>query len=85
MSEAYRSTLDIGFDVRGGLLIRQLHHWAALVFVAAIAVHLLRVFSTGAFRRRREVNWLIGMTLFVLARAEASPDTVVRSGLPMTL
>ncbi|MBZ6176163.1 ubiquinol-cytochrome c reductase cytochrome b subunit [Streptomyces olivaceus] len=70
MSEAYRSTVDISFDVRGGLLIRQLHHWAALVFLSAIGVHLLRVFFTGAFRRPREVNWLIGGTLFVLALAE---------------
>ncbi|AIJ11649.1 cytochrome bc1 complex cytochrome b subunit [Streptomyces lividans] len=70
MSEAYRSTLDISFDVRGGLLIRQAHHWASLVFLSAIGVHLLRVFFTGAFRRPREVNWLIGLTLFVLALAE---------------
>ncbi|MFC8083160.1 cytochrome bc complex cytochrome b subunit [Streptomyces sp. NPDC057340] len=70
MSEAYRSTVDISFDVRGGLLIRQLHHWAALVFLSAIGVHLLRIFFTGAFRRPREVNWLIGLTLFVLALAE---------------
>ncbi|MGW7278625.1 cytochrome bc1 complex cytochrome b subunit [Streptomyces sp. NPDC054844] len=70
MSEAYRSTMDISFDVRGGLLIRQLHHWAALVFLSAIGVHLLRVFFTGAFRRPREANWLIGVTLFVLALAE---------------
>jgi ubiquinol-cytochrome c reductase cytochrome b subunit len=70
MSEAYRTTLDISFDVRGGLLIRQLHHWAALVFLSAIGVHLLRVFFTGAFRRPREVNWLIGVTLFVLALVE---------------
>ncbi|MEG3630113.1 cytochrome bc1 complex cytochrome b subunit [Streptomyces poriticola] len=70
MSEAYRSTLEISFDVRGGLLIRQMHHWAALVFVAAIGVHLLRVFFTGAFRRPREANWVIGVTLFLLALAE---------------
>ncbi|MCH5672010.1 cytochrome bc1 complex cytochrome b subunit [Streptomyces gilvus] len=70
MTEAYQSTLHISFDVRGGLLIRQLHHWAALVFLAAIGVHLLRIFFTGAFRRPREVNWLIGVTLFVLALAE---------------
>ena len=70
MSEAFDSTLHISFDVRGGLLIRQMHHWAALVFVAAIGVHLLRVFFTGAFRRPREVNWLIGVTLLVLALAE---------------
>ncbi|MER6984301.1 ubiquinol-cytochrome c reductase cytochrome b subunit [Streptomyces carpinensis] len=70
MSEAYRSTLHISFDVRGGLLIRQLHHWAALVFLAAVGAHLLRVFFTGAFRRPREINWAIGVTLFLLALAE---------------
>ena len=70
MSAAYESTLDISFDVRGGLLLRQLHHWAALVFLAAIGLHLLRIFFTGAFRRPREVNWLIGVTLFLLALAE---------------
>ncbi|WP_268221808.1 cytochrome bc1 complex cytochrome b subunit [Streptomyces sp. EMB24] len=69
-SEAYASVLHISFDVRGGLLIRQIHHWAALVFVAAIGVHLLRIFFTGAFRRPREVNWTIGVTLFLLALLE---------------
>jgi ubiquinol-cytochrome c reductase cytochrome b subunit len=70
MSEAYASTLHITFDVRGGLLMRQIHHWAALVFVAAISIHMLRVFFTGAFRRPREINWLIGVTLFLLAILE---------------
>jgi len=70
MSQAYASTLHISFDVRGGLLMRQIHHWAANLFVAAIAVHLLRVFFTGAFRRPRELNWLIGVVLFALAMAE---------------
>ncbi|MFF8908557.1 cytochrome b N-terminal domain-containing protein [Streptomyces olivaceoviridis] len=60
-SEAYASVLHIGFDVRGGLPVRQLRHWAALVFVAAIGVHLLRIFFTGAFRRPREVDWTIGI------------------------
>ncbi|MDT3396852.1 ubiquinol-cytochrome c reductase cytochrome b subunit [Streptomyces sp. B1866] len=69
-SEAYASVLRISFDVRGGLLIRQVHHWAALVFVAAAGVHLLRVFFTGAFRRPREANWVIGVTLFLLAVVE---------------
>ncbi|MGW2465202.1 cytochrome bc1 complex cytochrome b subunit [Streptomyces sp. NPDC001761] len=69
-SEAYASVLHISFDVRGGLPVRQLHHWAALVFVAAIGVHLLRIFFTGAFRRPREVNWTIGVTLFLLALLE---------------
>jgi ubiquinol-cytochrome c reductase cytochrome b subunit len=70
MSEAYASTMNISFDVRGGLLMRQIHHWAAIVFVAAIMVHLLRVFFTGAFRKPRELNWLIGVTMWVLAFTE---------------
>ncbi|KAB7847230.1 cytochrome b [Streptomyces mobaraensis] len=70
VSDAYASTLHISFDVRGGLLIRQTHHWAALVFVAALGVHLLRVFFTGAFRRPRELNWAVGVTLFLLALLE---------------
>ncbi|MEZ3182270.1 cytochrome bc complex cytochrome b subunit [Streptomyces pimonensis] len=70
MSEAFASTVDISFDVRGGLLIRQMHHWAALVFVAAIGVHMLRIFFTGAFRKPREGNWVVGVTLFALAVAE---------------
>ena len=69
MSEAYASTLDISFDVRGGLLIRQMHHWAALIFVAAIAVHMFRVFFTGAFRKPREFNWILGVGLATLALA----------------
>ena len=70
MTEAYSSTLAISFDVRGGLLMRQLHHWAALLFTAAISVHLLRVFFTGAFRKPREINWVIGTLLLVLALLE---------------
>ncbi|MFF3020379.1 cytochrome bc complex cytochrome b subunit [Streptomyces sp. NPDC057939] len=66
MSEAFASTLDISFDVRGGLLIRQIHHWAALIFVAAMMVHMMRVFFTGAFRKPREINWIFGFLLLVL-------------------
>ena len=67
ISLAYDTTLRISFDVKGGLLIRQVHHWAALLFVASIVVHLMRIFFTGAFRKPREVNWVIGVTLLVLA------------------
>lgn len=67
VSQAYASGLDLSFDVRAGLVMRQMHHWAALVFVAAIIVHLARVFFTGAFRRPREINWVIGLTLMLLA------------------
>ena len=70
MSEAYQSTLRISFDVRGGLLIRQIHHWAADLFVASLMIHMLRVFFTGAYRKPREVNWLIGIGLFTLALIE---------------
>ena len=66
MTRAYESTLDISFDVRGGLLIRQIHHWAALVFVAGMLVHMMRVFFTGAFRKPRELNWAFGWTLLFL-------------------
>ena len=58
------------FDVRGGLLIRQIHHWAALIFVAAMIVHMCRVFFTGAFRKPREINWLIGVGLITLGIVE---------------
>jgi ubiquinol-cytochrome c reductase cytochrome b subunit len=72
MSAAYDSTLSLSFDVRGGLFMRQLHHWAALLFVASIIVHLLRIFFTGAFRKPRETNWLIGVVLLVLAILEGA-------------
>jgi ubiquinol-cytochrome c reductase cytochrome b subunit len=67
VSQAYASAMDLSFDVRAGLVMRQIHHWAALIFVAAILVHLCRVFFTGAFRRPREINWVVGCTLFLLA------------------
>ena len=70
MSAAYSSTLNLTFDIRGGLLMRQVHHWAALLFIAAIGLHMLRVFFTGAFRKPREINWVIGFVLFILAMAE---------------
>jgi ubiquinol-cytochrome c reductase cytochrome b subunit len=70
MSAAYASTLHISFDVRGGLLMRQIHHWAALIFMAAMVAHLLRTFFTGAFRKPREANWLIGVGLVTLGIVE---------------
>jgi len=70
MTAAYASTLDLSFDVRGGLIMRQIHHWAALLFMAAIVVHLMRVFFTGAFRKPRELNWVLGVGLLVLGIVE---------------
>ena len=70
MSQAYQSTLNISFDVRGGLLMRQIHHWAALMFMVAIFAHMTRVFFTGAYRKPREINWLIGIGLLTLGMLE---------------
>ncbi|MDA8204215.1 MAG: cytochrome b N-terminal domain-containing protein [Chloroflexi bacterium] len=70
MSAAFSSVLALSFSVEGGLLARQAHHWAALLFIAAIVTHLTRIFLTGAFRRPRELNWVIGFTLLLLALAE---------------
>jgi ubiquinol-cytochrome c reductase cytochrome b subunit len=70
VSGAYASALHISFDVSGGLLARQVHHWAALVFVAAITLHLLRIVFTGAFRKPRDINYFIGVTLLALAILE---------------
>lgn len=70
MSRAFESTLDISFEVRGGMFARQLHHWSALLFMAAIVAHMFRIFFTGAFRRPRETNWIIGVLLFILGMFE---------------
>jgi len=67
MSEAYQSTVNLSFSVRAGLLMRQMHHWAADIFIGAIVVHMARIFFTGAFRKPRELNWTIGITLLILA------------------
>jgi len=66
MSRAFASVLNISFHVTGGLLMRQIHHWAALLFMAAAVAHMMRVFFTGAFRKPRELNWLIGFGMLTL-------------------
>jgi ubiquinol-cytochrome c reductase cytochrome b subunit len=70
MSQAYSSALNISFDVRGGLLIRQIHHWAALFFMASMIVHMFRIFFTGAFRKPRELNWVIGGSMIIIGLLE---------------
>src|ERR1700709_1260700 len=84
MSEAYASSLNLSFDVRGGLLMRQMHHWAAMTFVAGMMVHLLRVYFTGAFRKPRELNWVVGSLLLLLGTFEGftgySPPDDLLSG-----
>ncbi|WP_282439731.1 cytochrome bc complex cytochrome b subunit [Actinomycetospora sp. TBRC 11914] len=91
MSKAYESTVNISIDVRGGLFIRQIHHWAALLFVAAMIAHMMRTFFTGAFRRPRETNWVLGVVLLLTGMIEgfigySLPDdllsgTGIRTGL----
>jgi ubiquinol-cytochrome c reductase cytochrome b subunit len=90
MSVAFASTVEMSWDVRGGLLMRQMHHWAALVFVASMVVHMMRVFFTGAFRKPRELNWLVGSSLLILGLAAgfsgySLPDDVLSgNGLRIT-
>ncbi|QFY06588.1 cytochrome b [Nonomuraea phyllanthi] len=69
VSAAYASAIELSFDIRGGLLFRQVHHWSALIFLAAIAIHACRIFFTGAFRTPREINWLVGVTLLLTSLA----------------
>jgi ubiquinol-cytochrome c reductase cytochrome b subunit len=85
VSKAFDSTMHLSLEVRGGLLIRQVHHWAALVFVAAVALQLVRMFLTGAFRRPRTRQWLIWVTLLALGMAagetgNALPDDMLSGG-----
>jgi ubiquinol-cytochrome c reductase cytochrome b subunit len=70
MTHAYRSVLDLSTNVKAGLLMRQTHHWAANVFVAAIVLHLLRIFFTGAYRKPRELTYWLGLTMLVTALLE---------------
>jgi ubiquinol-cytochrome c reductase cytochrome b subunit len=82
MTEAFASTVNLSFAVRCGLLMRQMHHWACDIFIGAMVVHMARVFFTGAFRKPRELNWTIGVTLLTLAIANgflgySLPDDLV--------
>jgi len=70
MSQAYNTAVRLSFDIRGGLFMRQMHHWAALLFMAAIVVHMFRTFFTGAFRKPREANWIVGVLLFWIGLLE---------------
>ncbi|WP_134120395.1 cytochrome bc1 complex cytochrome b subunit [Kribbella kalugense] len=75
MSRALASTLRITFEIRGGLLMRQIHHWATLIMVAAILLHLLRLFFTAGFRRPRRLSWLVVFGLLVATLGAALTGT----------
>jgi ubiquinol-cytochrome c reductase cytochrome b subunit len=70
MTQAYRSVLDLSTTVKAGLLMRQTHHWAADIFVAAIVLHLIRIFFTGAYRKPRELTYWIGLTILTVTLLE---------------
>ncbi|MFN2543363.1 MAG: cytochrome bc complex cytochrome b subunit [Actinomycetota bacterium] len=69
ISTAYKSVLRLSFEVRAGLVFRQIHHWAALVMAGAVTAHATRIFFTGAFRKPRDLNWILGVTLLLLTLA----------------
>lgn len=71
LPEAFASVIYITYDLPMGMLIRQVHHWAANIFIASISLHMLRVLFTGAYRKPREVNWIIGIVLINLAIVSA--------------
>src|SRR5258708_22644594 len=77
VSKAYDSTLRLSFDVRAGLLMRQIHHWAALIFIAAVCFLLIRLFFTAAFRRPRGLNWLIWVVLLTLGMVAGLTGTIL--------
>ncbi|QLC33274.1 cytochrome bc complex cytochrome b subunit [Halarchaeum sp. CBA1220] len=67
---AFASVLRITYDVPMGMFIRMVHHWGAYLFVAAMGLHMLRVFFSGAYRNPRELNWVVGSTLLFLGIGE---------------
>jgi ubiquinol-cytochrome c reductase cytochrome b subunit len=85
VSQAYESALHISLDMPGGLLMRQIHQWAALIFVAAVCLQLLQLFFTGGFRRPRRLHWLIWVALLPLGMVEGwtgsiLPDDMLSGG-----
>src|SRR3954454_21578585 len=82
MSEASPPAIDISFDVRGGLLMRQMHHWAAMLFIASMLVHLMRVYFTGAFRKPRELHGVMCSLLLLLGTLEGFTVSSLPDDLP---
>ncbi len=54
-----------------GLIIRRIHHWSAMLMIAAILAHLMRVYFTSSYRNPREINWLVGLSLWGITMIEA--------------
>jgi len=65
-TQAYDRMLDLRGTVAFGIFLRNMHRWAAHGMVAVVFLHLCRVFLTGAYKRPREFNWVLGVGLFLL-------------------
>jgi ubiquinol-cytochrome c reductase cytochrome b subunit len=67
--EAYRSVTYVMREVTAGRMIRGLHHWGASFLVVCVALHMAQVFLYGAYKRPREVTWIVGVLLLLLTLA----------------
>ncbi len=65
-SQAYDRMLDLRGTVAFGTFLRNMHRWAAHAMVAAVFLHMCRVFFTGSYKKPREFNWLLGLALLLL-------------------
>ncbi len=63
---AFQSMERIVFDVPFGFIVRGMHHWAAHIMIAAVFLHMCRVYFTGAYKKPRELNWLLGVVLLFI-------------------
>ena len=64
--KAYQSVYYISNTAKFGWLIRSIHHWASNIMIAALLLHMIRVFFTQTYRKPRELNWMFGVALFLL-------------------
>lgn len=64
-SEAYKSVEHIMTAVPMGSLIRSIHHWAANTMIAAVMLHMIRIYFMGAYKKPRELNWVVGVFLLL--------------------
>ncbi|GMT47616.1 MAG: menaquinol-cytochrome c reductase cytochrome b subunit [bacterium] len=67
---AYASVVRIDL-LPMGMIIRRIHHWSAMIMIAAIFAHLMRIYFTAAYKKPREINWLVGLSLWGIAMGAA--------------
>jgi len=66
VNPAWLSMIRLGEDVPFGFIVRGMHHWSAHIMVAAVFLHMMRVYFTGAYKKPRELNWLLGVVLLLI-------------------